>query len=296
MISAMASGVSFRLHAKSVPFLPGALEAATYGLLPEGMYHNLDYVSPHGPDSSRVQSLLATAVESVMLSGVSPEKAYATLKASMARLQTPELLPAGGGQGFSGAVFLGLFAMVLQAQLPENKAAEIGIINLFEQGGGDILTFNTDDFAAKDVLVNGERRNLSAYIVKNKIDTKLPLVADYYGALVNISFQDVDEVEGLVKFYAPVFSGIRYKHGQGGVGRLHGLPPPGRRHPGAYGLMPPAARALPWTRWGESFPPAPLIRGPSFPHLAQPFVIPRCEGVRGASCGRWPREAAPARA
>ncbi|EKO38112.1 MAG: hypothetical protein B193_3196, partial [Solidesulfovibrio magneticus str. Maddingley MBC34] len=29
---------------------------------------------------------------------------------------------------------------------------------------------------------------------------------------VNISFQDVDEVEGLVKFYAPVFSGIRYKH------------------------------------------------------------------------------------
>jgi len=73
-------------------------------------------------------------------------------------------------------------ALVLQAQLPDNKAAEIGIINLFEQGDGDILTFNTDDFAAKDVLVNGERRNLSAYIVKNKLDTKLPLVADYYGA------------------------------------------------------------------------------------------------------------------
>jgi hypothetical protein len=103
-------------------------------------------------------------------------------------------------------------ALVLQAQLPPGKAAEIGIINLFEQGDGDILTFNTDDFAAKDVMVNGERRNLSAYIVKNKLDTKLPLVADYYGALVNISFQDVDEVEGLVKFYAPVFSGIRYKH------------------------------------------------------------------------------------
>jgi hypothetical protein len=103
-------------------------------------------------------------------------------------------------------------ALVLQATLPPGKAAEIGIINLFEQGDGDILTFNTDDFAAKDVMVNGERRNLSAYIVKNKLDTKLPLVADYYGALVNISFQDVDEVEGLVKFYAPVFSGIRYKH------------------------------------------------------------------------------------
>jgi hypothetical protein len=103
-------------------------------------------------------------------------------------------------------------ALVLQAQLPENKVAEIGIVNLFEQGDGDILTFTSDDFAAKDVMVNGEKRNFAAYIVKNKLDTKLPLVADYYGALVNISFQGVDEVEGLVKFYAPVFSGIRYKH------------------------------------------------------------------------------------
>ncbi len=103
-------------------------------------------------------------------------------------------------------------ALVLQAQLPEGKAAEIGIVNLFEQGDGDILTFNSDGFAAKDVMVNGEKRNFAAYIVKNKLDTKLPLVADYYGAMVNISFQDVDEVEGQVKFYAPVFSGIRYKH------------------------------------------------------------------------------------
>jgi hypothetical protein len=103
-------------------------------------------------------------------------------------------------------------ALVLQAVLPEGKVAEIGIINLFEQGDGDILTFTSDDFAAKDVMVNGEKRNLAAYIVKNKLDTKLPLVADYYGALVNISVQDVDEVEGQVKFYAPVFTGIRYKH------------------------------------------------------------------------------------
>lgn len=103
-------------------------------------------------------------------------------------------------------------AFVLQAQLPENKIAEIGIVNLFEQGDGDILTFTSDDFSAETVMVNGEKRNFAAYIVKNKLDTKLPLVADYYGALVNISFQGVDEVEGRVKFYAPVFSGIRYKH------------------------------------------------------------------------------------
>ena len=103
-------------------------------------------------------------------------------------------------------------ALVLQAQLPPGKVAEIGIINLFEQGDGDILSFGSDGFSAKDVLVNGEKRNFAAYIMKNKLDTKLPLVADYYGAMVNISFQDVDEVEGQVKFYAPVFTGIRYKH------------------------------------------------------------------------------------
>lgn len=103
-------------------------------------------------------------------------------------------------------------ALVLRAELPANKVAELGIINLFEQGAGDTLTFSKDGFSAKDVLVNGEKRDFAAYLLKNKLDTKLPLVADYYGVMVNISFQGIDEAEGVVKFYAPVFSGIRYKH------------------------------------------------------------------------------------
>ena len=103
-------------------------------------------------------------------------------------------------------------ALVLQAELPANTAAEIGIVNLFEQGGGDTLTFASDGFSAKDVMVNGEKQGFAAYIKANKLDTKLPLVADYYGALVNISFQGIDESTGEVNLYAPVFSGIRYKH------------------------------------------------------------------------------------
>lgn len=103
-------------------------------------------------------------------------------------------------------------ALVLQARILTGKVAEIGIINLFEQGDGDILTFPADGFSAKDVLVNGEKKNFAAYILKNKLDTKLPLVADYYGISVNISFQGFDEAEGEVKFYAPVFRGISYKH------------------------------------------------------------------------------------
>jgi selenide,water dikinase len=54
MQMAQASGVTFHIHSAAVPILPGALEAASYGLLPEGMYHNLDYVSPHVSFAERI--------------------------------------------------------------------------------------------------------------------------------------------------------------------------------------------------------------------------------------------------
>jgi hypothetical protein len=36
-------------------------------------------------------------------------------------------------------------------------------------------------------------------------------VADYFGALVNISFQDIDKINKKVNLYAPVFKGVQYK-------------------------------------------------------------------------------------
>lgn len=103
-------------------------------------------------------------------------------------------------------------AIVLRAELKPGKLAEIGIINLFEQGDGDTLTFPADGFSSREVMVNGAPQNFAAYLQEHKLDTRLPIVADYYGALVNISFQGVDEHENMVRFYAPVFSGIDYKH------------------------------------------------------------------------------------
>lgn len=102
-------------------------------------------------------------------------------------------------------------AIVMHITLVEGKTADVGIINIFEQGDGDSLTFNQDAFSSKDVMVNGVKENFVDYIEKNALDTKLPLVADYYGALINTSFQGVTAEEG-VSFYAPVFSGVRYKH------------------------------------------------------------------------------------
>ena len=102
-------------------------------------------------------------------------------------------------------------AVVMDASLPKDKAAIIGIVNIFEQGSGDTLTFAQDGFSASEVMVNGKKQSFVEYLLANKIDTRLPLVADSYGAMVNTSFQLVDKAGNHVDFYAPVFKGVEYK-------------------------------------------------------------------------------------
>lgn len=113
--------------------------------------------------------------------------------------------------GMTGAAF-SEGALVLHADLIPGKAAKLGIINLFEQGDGASLTFPVDGFSARDVFVNGEKDNLAAYITQNRLDTKLPLVANYNGMMANTSIQNVDDVSEEVTFYAPVFKDVVYKH------------------------------------------------------------------------------------
>ena len=45
----------------------------------------------------------------------------------------------------------------------------------------------------------------------NKVDTRLPLVADYCGAMINVSIKGVDAAAKRVDFYAPVFPGVEYR-------------------------------------------------------------------------------------
>ena len=102
-------------------------------------------------------------------------------------------------------------AVVMQVKLQSGKIAEIGILNIFEQGMGDTITFSRDGFSATDAYINGEKHNLADYISANNFSAKLPLVADYSGVSVNISFQSINTENHEVVFYAPVFSGIRYR-------------------------------------------------------------------------------------
>ncbi|MBF0360333.1 MAG: hypothetical protein HQK49_04940 [Oligoflexia bacterium] len=101
-------------------------------------------------------------------------------------------------------------AIVMNITLPDNMISEIGIINIFEQGSGPCFEFFQDGFSSKKALVDGKEVEFAKYVKENKLDFKLPLVADYNGAMINISFQNIDEKTNQVNFYAPVFRGVKY--------------------------------------------------------------------------------------
>ena len=103
-------------------------------------------------------------------------------------------------------------AVVLHVGLPPGKMAELSILNIFEVGDGPSIEFDKDGFEAGEARVGGEQVNLARWLDQNKADTRLPLVADYLGTRVNVSFQSVDAKAGMVHFYAPVFVGVTYRH------------------------------------------------------------------------------------
>ncbi|WP_439103601.1 DUF6976 family protein [Celeribacter marinus] len=118
---------------------------------------------------------------------------------------TPKVFDGATGEAYDEG------AALLHVEIAADKVATIDILNLFEQDeAADLIEFDTDGFSAKVAKVNGKDVDLAAYIADNKIDTQLPLVANYAGAMVNVSFQAVDPAKG-VDFYAPVVSGVEYR-------------------------------------------------------------------------------------
>jgi hypothetical protein len=118
--------------------------------------------------------------------------------------QTPVAVNGITGEAFSGK------AVALHLQAKEDKTISVNIINIFEQDtGSPIIEFTEEGFHVKNCLVNGKELVLADYIAKNKIDTKMPIVGDYSGSGVNISFKSIEN--GIVNFYAPVFQGIKYR-------------------------------------------------------------------------------------
>ena len=101
-------------------------------------------------------------------------------------------------------------AVAMHVPLPADRTASVHLINLFRPGRGPTIRFPRSGFTVAGATVNGASVSLGRYLNENAIDTRLPLVADYCGALINVSIRSTDPASGLVSFYAPVFEGIDY--------------------------------------------------------------------------------------
>ena len=102
-------------------------------------------------------------------------------------------------------------AVVMHVELTPGLIARANTINLFTQGNGDTITFPASGFNVTDCYINGQIGSFAEYIQQRNIDTKLPIVADYLGAMINVSIQAVHPDSDKVSLYAPVFRGIEYK-------------------------------------------------------------------------------------
>lgn len=102
-------------------------------------------------------------------------------------------------------------AVVQHVRVPEHESVAVHTVNLFEAGDGPELEFAATGFSAEDCLIDGRPGNLADTVQSSGIDSRWPLVADYCGALVNVSVQSVDPQTRAVRFYAPVFEGVRYR-------------------------------------------------------------------------------------
>ncbi len=103
-------------------------------------------------------------------------------------------------------------AVALHVKLPDDMLAHLDIVNIFSQNEESVeVQFIDDAFECTDCLIDGKPTNFAEYIVKNKIDTKLPIVANYSGAKINVGFKEVDKENGKVSFYAPIFKNMVYK-------------------------------------------------------------------------------------
>lgn len=113
------------------------------------------------------------------------------------------------GFGPLNGMLLDQQAVAMHIPLPTNQLATINIVNLFEQGEGAEIKFKNTGFDVAECTVNGQPTNLADYIRSNHIDTRLPLVANYSGVMVNVSIQSVEANK--VTLYAPVFAEVSYR-------------------------------------------------------------------------------------
>lgn len=111
--------------------------------------------------------------------------------------------------GLTGESYLDK-AVALHVSVPVDKVVNVGIINIFEPDqNSPLIEFEDEAFSVENCKIDGKPMNFAKYLSDNNIDTKLPLVGDYSGTGVNVSFKLIEN--GVVNLYAPVFKDIQYR-------------------------------------------------------------------------------------
>ncbi|MDR2163169.1 MAG: hypothetical protein LBO70_04415 [Clostridiales Family XIII bacterium] len=101
-------------------------------------------------------------------------------------------------------------AVALHIRLPEGRNARIGTINIFEPDtDSPVITFKENSLDVDSCFVDGEEVNFAGYLREMNVNTNLPLVGDYSGADVSISFKEI--TTKTVHLYAPVKAGVAYR-------------------------------------------------------------------------------------
>lgn len=104
-------------------------------------------------------------------------------------------------------------AVVMHLALPSGLVPQVDIVNIFSQSDATApaIRFATSGFSASHALIDGVQTPLADYLRDSGTDTRLPLIANYGGALINVSVQSVNHDTGEVAFYAPVMQGVDYR-------------------------------------------------------------------------------------
>ncbi len=105
--------------------------------------------------------------------------------------------------------------VLMEVEIDEQYNSEINIVNIFEiDPNSPTIEFENDGFCAEYCLIDGKKVKLAEFIEKNNIDIRYPLIGDFSGANINISFQEIKDSK--VYFYAPFFKGIKYRFSKRG--------------------------------------------------------------------------------
>lgn len=105
-------------------------------------------------------------------------------------------------------------AVALHLEVPKDKKVAMDIVNIFEQDeSAPLIEFTEEGFSVRKCFVNGKEMLFADYIKQNGVDTKMPLVGNYSGTGVNVSFKTIEN--DVVYLYAPVFRNIQYRMAKG---------------------------------------------------------------------------------